>query len=125
MNSNNGTFLQPYLGVWLPFLYTSSFWWTIFGFAGNFLFSSRFFFQWIASEKSKKVIVPAHFLYLSFWGSVINLIYALHIDNAPIIFGVVALPIIYGRNLFLLHSVNGEGCAVSKKDTLRPRFRAA
>lgn len=94
--------MKPFLGEWLPFLYTSSYWWTAFGFLGNALFSSRFFFQWIASERKRCVVVPAHFWHLSFWGSVLNLIYALHIDNAPIFFGVVALPIIYGRNLFLL-----------------------
>src|SRR6478672_8783449 len=104
MHASSGTFLRPFLEGWLPFLYVSSYGWTFFGFIGNLLFSSRFFFQWIASEKSKCIIVPAHFWYLSFWGSVINLIYALHIDNAPVFFGVLALPIIYGRNLVLLHS---------------------
>lgn len=103
MNASGGTFLKPLLVHWLPVLYTSSYWWTVFGFVGNLLFSSRFLFQWIASEKRKRVVVPAHFWYLSFWGSVINLVYALHIDNAPIFFGVVALPVIYGRNLVLLH----------------------
>ena len=102
MNAS-GQFLQPYLGSWMPLLYASSYWWTLVGFAGNIMFSSRFFLQWLASEKEKKVIVPPHFWYLSFWGSMLNLTYALHIDNAPIIFGVVALPFIYGRNLFLLH----------------------
>ena len=102
MNASGGTFLRPFLGDWLPLLYTSSYGWTVFGFLGTLLFSSRFIFQWIASEKRKRVVVPAHFWHLSFWGSVINLIYALHIDNAPIFFGVVALPIIYGRNLILL-----------------------
>jgi lipid-A-disaccharide synthase-like uncharacterized protein len=119
MNATGGTFLRPFLESWLPFLYTSSYLWTLFGFVGNLLFSSRFFFQWLASEKNKCVVVPAHFWYLSFWGSVINLIYALHIDNAPIFFGVVALPIIYGRNLVLLHS-SGQN-----KPALRPRFGAA
>src|SRR5438105_10925732 len=103
MNANGGTFLRPFLGDWAPLLYTSSYWWTAFGFLGNLLFSSRFIFQWIASEKRKRLFVPAHFWHLSFWGSVINVIYALHIDNAPIFFGVVALPIIYARNLVLLH----------------------
>ena len=109
MNATTGTFLQPYLGAWLPILYTSSGWWTVFGFAGNFLFASRFFVQWLASEKQKMVVVPTPFWHLSFWGSVINLIYALHIDNAPVIFGVAALPLIYGRNLFLLHAAERKG----------------
>ncbi len=119
MNITGGTFLRPLLEGWLPFLYTSSYLWTLFGFAGNLLFSSRFFFPWLASEKRKCVVVPAHFWYLSFWGSVINLIYALHIDNAPIFFGVVALPIIYGRNIFLLHA------SADRDSAMRPRLKAA
>ena len=119
MNATSGTFLRPFLESWLPCLYTSNYLWTLFGFVGNLLFSSRFFFQWLASEKNKCVVVPAHFWYLSFWGSVINLVYALHIDNAPIFFGVVALPIIYGRNIVLLHA------PAQKKAALRPRLKAA
>jgi lipid-A-disaccharide synthase-like uncharacterized protein len=122
MNAN-GTFLQPYLGMWVPLLYTSSGWWTLIGFAGNLLFSSRFVFQWLISEKRKKVIVPAHFWYLSFWGSVLNLIYALHIDNAPIVLGVIALPIIYGRNIILLHSEKPRGTV--KNPVLRTRLGPA
>ena len=102
MSVTAGHFLGPYLGQWLPFLYTSSYWWTLVGFSGNLLFSSRFLFQWIASERRRKLFVPEYFWQLSFWGSVLNLIYALHIDNAPVFFGVAALPFIYGRNLVLL-----------------------
>lgn len=123
MNAANGTFLQPYLGVWLPFLYASSYWWTVLGFIGNLLFSSRFVVQWLASEKSKRVVVPAHFWHLSFWGSVINLLYAFHIDNAPIIFGVIALPFIYGRNLFLLYSPGSHSTAPARS-VKRPVWRA-
>jgi lipid-A-disaccharide synthase-like uncharacterized protein len=102
MNNVPGTFLQPYLQSWVPWLYGHSYWWTILGFFGNALFSSRFFLQWLASEKKRCLVVPGYFWHLSFWGSVLNLIYAFHIDNAPIIFGVIALPFIYGRNLVLL-----------------------
>jgi lipid-A-disaccharide synthase-like uncharacterized protein len=118
MSAASGTFLEPYLGAWIPVLYTQSAWWTVFGLTGNLLFSSRFFFQWIASERKRKLIVPAHFWYLSFWGSVINLLYALHIDNAPVFFGVVALPFIYARNLVLLHS--GAAGVPAKKDAATP-----
>lgn len=102
MNTVTGQFLQPALQTWMPWLYNHSYWWTVFGFLGNALFSSRFLLQWLASEKKRSLVVPAYFWHLSFWGSVINVIYAFHIDNAPIIFGVIALPFIYGRNLVLL-----------------------
>ena len=47
--------------------------------------------------------MPRAFWYLSFWGSLISLIYAFHIDKAPVILGYVVLPVLYGRNLVLLH----------------------
>ena len=72
------------------------------GFTGNILFSSRFILQWLSSERRKEVVVPGYFWHLSFWGSLLNLFYAFHLDSAPIIFGVIALPFIYGRNLVLL-----------------------
>src|SRR3954465_12408856 len=95
-------FLAPVLGPYLPFLYWNSLIWTCVGFAGNILFGSRFIFQWLASERKHAVVVPAYFWHLSFWGSVLNLLYSFHLDNAPLILGVIALPFIYGRNLFLL-----------------------
>lgn len=102
MNLDHG-FLESFLGGWLPWLYLNSYWWTAVGFTGNILFGSRFFFQWLSSEKRKRVVVPAYFWHLSFWGSVLNLFYALHLDSAPILLGVAALPFIYGRNLVLLY----------------------
>jgi lipid-A-disaccharide synthase-like uncharacterized protein len=127
MNATAGQFLQPFLGSWLPWLYTSSYWWTVFGFLGNALFSSRFILQWLASEKKKRLVVPIYFWYLSFWGSVINLVYAFHIDNAPIIFGVMALPFVYGRNLVLLRrggASKEDPVVVSPSRTMRESFGA-
>jgi lipid-A-disaccharide synthase-like uncharacterized protein len=97
-----GTFLRPWLEHWAAWLYVSSVWWSAVGFAGNIMFGSRFIFQWLASERKRTLVVPAHFWHLSFWGSVLNLFYALHLDSAPLLLGVAALPFIYGRNLVLL-----------------------
>lgn len=102
MMNNPGHFLEPFLHGLFPWLYASSGWWTAVGFAGNILFGSRFFFQWLASERRHCLVVPAYFWHLSFWGSVINLFYAFHLDSAPLVLGVIALPFIYGRNLILL-----------------------
>lgn len=96
------TFLQPLIGQYVPWLYVSSYWWTLFGLAGNGLFSARFLLQWIASERSRQIVVPPLFWHLSFWGSLIALIYAFHVDKLPVILGYIALPVIYGRNLVLL-----------------------
>ena len=125
MNSVPGQFLQPYISSWLPWLYTSTYWWTVLGFMGNILFSSRFILQWLASEKRHQLVVPVCFWYLSFWGSVVNVVYAFHIDSAPIIFGVIALPFIYGRNLVLLRRGGGPGSSAPKHPALEPSLRSA
>ena len=96
-------FLAPYLSHHMPWLYGESYWWTVFGFLGTMTFGGRFILQWLHSEKAKKVVVPAIFWHLSFWGSVMTVIYFIHIDKAPAILGNCFLPFIYGRNLYLLY----------------------
>lgn len=105
MNEPSGL-LQPFLGNLLPWLYRDSLGWTAFGLIGNVLFSSRFLLQWLHSEKQKQLLIPPIFWHLSFWGSVISLIYAFHIDKLPVILGYFFLPIIYARNLVLLSRGN-------------------
>lgn len=101
--NGEGSFLEPLIGRFVPGLYGDSSWWTVFGLLGNLLFSSRFVIQWLYSEKLKRLVVPAGFWHLSFWGSVIALIYAFHVDKLPVILGYVFLPPLYARNLVLLY----------------------
>jgi lipid-A-disaccharide synthase-like uncharacterized protein len=105
---SDGAFLEPLLGRVIPWLYYDSVWWTAFGLIGNALFSSRFVIQWLKSERHQRVIVPPVFWYLSFWGSVISLIYAFHVDKLPILLGFIFLPVIYARNLVLLRRKPGD-----------------
>ena len=93
---------EKLLGSHFGWLFHDSTVWTCFGFLGAFLFGSRFVVQWLHSEKHQKIVVPPIFWHLSFWGSVINLIYAVHLDKLPVVAGVVFLPFIYGRNLMIL-----------------------
>jgi lipid-A-disaccharide synthase-like uncharacterized protein len=106
-------FLRPLLGSLLPWLYVDTLYWTLFGLAGNAVFSSRFLVQWLHSERAKRVVVPSVFWHLSFWGSLISLLYALHVDKLPVILGYVLLPVLYGRNLVLLYR-SGPGPAGSQ-----------
>jgi lipid-A-disaccharide synthase-like uncharacterized protein len=96
-------FLAPYLADHLPWLYADSIIWTVVGLVGGACFGIRFVIQWLHSEKAKRVVVPDIFWYLSFVGSIITLVYALHVDRLPIILGLVFSPFLYGRNLVLLH----------------------
>jgi lipid-A-disaccharide synthase-like uncharacterized protein len=100
--SDSGVFLKAFLDSVVPWLYYDSKFWTALGLVGNLLFASRFVVQWLYSEKRKKLVVPAIFWHLSFWGSVIALIYAFHVDKLPVILGYFFLPILYARNLVLL-----------------------
>jgi lipid-A-disaccharide synthase-like uncharacterized protein len=94
--------LQPFLGSALPWLYADTIWWTALGLLGNGMFAARFYVQWLVSERQKRLVVPPLFWYLSFWGSLLSLLYALHLDKLPIILAFAALPFVHGRNLALL-----------------------
>jgi lipid-A-disaccharide synthase-like uncharacterized protein len=103
MHQSAEGFLAPFVGPYLPWLYYSSGLWTALGFLAGFTFSGRFILQWIHSEKAKKVVVPAIFWHLSFWGSLMNIIYFIHVDRAPLIFANCFLPFVYARNLYMLY----------------------
>ena len=78
-------------------------WWEAFGLIGNTIFGTRFFVQWIASEKARQSVVPTAFWWLSIAGSIILLLYFIHMRS---IVGVLAyLPnvIPYSRNLVLIY----------------------
>ena len=98
----NEGLLRPIIGDHVPWLYRDSIGWTLFGLLGNVIFSSRFVHQWLHSERLGRVAVPKLFWHLSFWGSLISLIYSFHVDKLPVILGYLFLPILYGRNLVLL-----------------------
>jgi lipid-A-disaccharide synthase-like uncharacterized protein len=98
--------LEPIFGHWL---YVDSMLWTVVGFLGAAIFGSRFLLQWLQSEKEKKLVVPWYFWHLSFWGSVLNLLYFLHLDKAPLILGNCFLPFLYGRNILFLRREGTKG----------------
>ena len=50
--------------------------WKVIGWIGNAVFFSRFVVQWYATEKSKRVVVPTAFWWLSLTGSLLLLIYS-------------------------------------------------
>ncbi|MCX7933841.1 MAG: lipid-A-disaccharide synthase N-terminal domain-containing protein [Planctomycetota bacterium] len=72
------------------------------GFLGQGIFASRFLLQWIASEKAKASVIPYSFWWLSLVGSILLLIYAVHIKAWPIILGQLPGFFVYARNLHLL-----------------------
>ncbi len=82
--------------------WSDSTFWLAFGLLGNATFASRFFVQWVASERAGESTIPTAFWYLSIVGSLVLLIYAIHLEN--IVFTLAYLPntAIYIRNLVLI-----------------------
>ena len=75
----------------------------IIGFAGQFIFASRFVVQWIYSEKKGRSEIPIVFWYLSIFGGFGLLIYAIFRKDPVIILGQTFGVFIYIRNLILIY----------------------
>ncbi len=79
--------------------------WKVVGWLGNIVFFSRFFVQWWATEKHKRVVVPDAFWWLSLAGSLCLLVYSLHQKDSVFIFAYVFTWIPYIRSLIISHRV--------------------
>ena len=75
----------------------------IIGFTGQGLFASRFVFQWIYSEKKGESYIPVIFWYLSIFGGIGLLIYAIFRKDPVIILGQTFGIFVYIRNLVLIY----------------------
>src|SRR5881628_3552787 len=76
--------------------------WKVVGWLGNAVFFSRFFVQWYATEKLKRVVVPTAFWWLSLAGSLLLLSYALFYKRDSVfIFAYAFTWIPYIRNLII------------------------
>ena len=80
--------------------------WKVVGWLGNIVFFSRFFVQWWATEKHKRIVVPDAFWWLSLAGSLCLLIYSLHQKDSVFIFSYVFTWIPYIRSLIISHRVS-------------------
>jgi len=75
--------------------------WLLIGLTGQAFFFSRFFVQWLASEKAKRSVIPMSFWYLSLAGGSVLLIYAIHVGDPVFILGQSTGAFIYLRNVYL------------------------
>jgi lipid-A-disaccharide synthase-like uncharacterized protein len=74
------------------------------GWLGQACFFSRFFVQWLASERARRSIVPSSFWWLSLSGSTLMSVYALSRGNSVFLFGFLVGGALAARNLWLARS---------------------
>jgi lipid-A-disaccharide synthase-like uncharacterized protein len=82
---------------------TPWYWWVI-GFGGQAVFASRFWVQWVASERARKSVIPLSFWWLSIAGGLLSLAYAIFRWDPVFVLGQLTGTFIYARNLMLIRS---------------------
>jgi lipid-A-disaccharide synthase-like uncharacterized protein len=90
--------------------------WKIIGFTGMAAFFTRFFIQWLYSEKHAESRVPVIFWWQSLLGAMLMLLYSLRQRDEVYILGYLFTVIPYTRNLVLIYRRKRElarGFAVS------------
>lgn len=76
--------------------------WLAVGLVGQGAFFVRFLVQWLASERAGRSYLPMSFWYLSIFGSIVLLIYAVHREEPVFFLGHAFGWVVYVRNLMLL-----------------------
>lgn len=76
--------------------------WHILGAIGYLLFSSRFWIQWVLSEKKHQSQLPLSFWWLSLCGAFLSLAYFIRIGDSVNLIGPLIGIVPYVRNLMLL-----------------------
>ena len=91
------------IGAGSGFLGVEWHFWKVLGWIGNVVFFSRFFVQWIATERQKRVVVPISFWWLSLIGSVLLLAYGLNQRDSVFIFAYAFTWVPYIRSIVIHH----------------------
>ncbi|MBL8763445.1 MAG: lipid-A-disaccharide synthase N-terminal domain-containing protein [Phycisphaerae bacterium] len=77
--------------------------WVAAGFAGQGAFFGRMWIQWLASERSKRSVVPEAFWWLSLAGGVLLFAYFAWRQDIVGVVGQTSGVVIYARNIRLIH----------------------
>ncbi len=77
-------------------------WWPALGFLGQIVFAGRMWVQWLASERSRKSVVPPVFWYMSLGGGLITATYFMWRQDLVGVVGQTSGIWIYARNIYLM-----------------------
>ena len=83
-------------------------WLLTLGIVSQIIFTFRFIYQWIYSERKKQSSLPFGFWMLSLIGSLLILIYAVYRRDPVLFIGHSLGLMIYARNLFLIKKSNAK-----------------
>ncbi|HEY4093775.1 MAG TPA: lipid-A-disaccharide synthase N-terminal domain-containing protein [Luteibacter sp.] len=89
--------------------------WKIIGLLGTLLFTARWFVQFYATKKNKRVTVPMSFWYLSVFGSVLTLAYFIWGKNDSVGIIQTAFPMLVSFYNVFSHLKNKD-----KNETVKP-----
>lgn len=73
------------------------------GILATLFFASRFLVQWAASEKAGKSVVPELFWWISLFGGLSMIIYAIYFGRFAVLLGQLTGWAVYSRNIWLIH----------------------
>lgn len=79
-------------------------WLVLFGIVGQLVFTARFFYQWIYSERKKVSSLPLGFWILSLMGALLILLYGIFRKDPVLIASHVFGGVVYVRNIYLLRN---------------------
>ena len=83
--------------------------WESVGLAGQLIFGSRFLYQWFASERAKKSVIPLGFWWLSIAGTLLIFAYAIHKQSPAFMLPTLTGLPVYVRNLILIRRERALG----------------
>lgn len=83
--------------------------WVTLGLAGQLLFSARMVVQWLASERSRRSVVPESFWWISLLGASMLIVYFIWRKDLVGVIGQSTGWVIYLRNLRLIHRGRIDG----------------
>jgi len=97
----------------------NQFLWIAIGLGGQLIFSGRMLVQWLASEKSRKSVVPAAFWYMSLGGALMLTAYFIWRQDMVGLLGQTMGLVIYVRNIRLLRLDKARTEAAKRQEAPR------